>query len=101
MSRTYKDRPVRLKYSEYFSKWCIRHDDGSWRDESLRDRPKKPKRKNVEWHWMSTPSWWTNITMTRPLRRRCRVWEHNIIREQDLSEADCPDWGRKPHVYYW
>ncbi len=100
MARTYKDCPAKFKYSEFFST-RFRFPDGSWRDERLRDRAKKPKHKDVEWHWMTTPSWWTRLTMHRPKRRKCRVWEHNIRREQDFSEADCPDWGHKPHVYYW
>jgi len=102
MSRTYKDKPYKVRYKQEFTSfWSTTYEDGSRRDEHLRDRLKKPKEKDVEWHWMTTPSWWCRLTMHRPKRRRCRIWEHEILREQDLSEADCPDWGRKPHVYYW
>lgn len=102
MSRTYKHLPYRFKYPEFFDRsYWLRLEDGSYRDERLHDKPKKPKHQDTKWHWMSTPSWWTRATMHRPKRRQCRVWEQTICGTQDLSEADCPDWGHKPHVYYW
>lgn len=49
-----------------------------------------------------TPSWWTREFMTVPKRAACRNWEKQAIYADDLEDyKDCPDFGRKPHVYYW
>jgi hypothetical protein len=49
-----------------------------------------------------TPSWWTREFMTVPKRAACRNWEKQAIYADDLEDfEDCPDFGRKPHVYYW
>lgn len=63
----------------------------------------KPKRRKVvdtEWHWMATPSWWTRLTMNKPMRRKGRIWERKVL-FQDLEFADPPGVSKKPHVYYF
>lgn len=66
---------------------------------------KKRKRTYVDkdWYWFKgTPSWWTHVYMTTPKRAACRNWEKSIVNAVDYEEIeDCPDFGRKPHMYYW
>ena len=48
------------------------------------------------------PSWFVREFMTVPKRAACRNWEKQAIYADDFEEIeDCPDFGRKPHVYYW
>lgn len=65
----------------------------------------KKKRNYLEFehHWYRhTPGWWVREFMTSPKRAACRNWEKDVAKRQDLEEIpDCPDFGRKPHVYYW
>lgn len=111
MSRTYKDKPY--KHTEYAKE----------RDAALQRKEvpylngtvyywvwdnsgKRKKRKEVdsEYHWMNTPSWWTNMFMNRPQRHEGRMWEHEVSKIQnpeDLDEVDTPNVSKKPHVYYW
>lgn len=65
-------------------------------------RPKLRRSKVTEHYHMysSAPGWWIRETMTRPKRRACRVWERKVL-FQDIEEADCPDFGRKPFNYYY
>lgn len=114
MSRTYKDRPSRIRYP----------DEYKWRDDSFYQleeyftienvlrvihlkRPgvytKKKRCVDTEWRWMTTPGWWVREMMTRPARRRNRVWEANVRKANidELEDEDPPLFGRKPHVYYW
>lgn len=105
MSRTYKDIK-RVKLMRYYKE--------RWETEYYRDIPelqfywlKKPgvtpkKRKEVDTkdHWMSTPSWWTHMTMIKPERRAARLLERKAL-ISDLEDFDIPDTGRKPHIYYW
>lgn len=104
MARTYKDKPYKLQYPEYYGDYdkIWFKIPGTWK--RLERKGVKPKKKRYvdKWHWVEgTPSWWTNIMMTKPKRRACRVWEHKTKFQQDLYWADCPDWGHKPHVYFW
>ena len=52
-----------------------------------------------------TPSWWIREFMTIPKRQKCRIWEENVVKTLDLEDLedleDCPDYGNKPHKYYW
>jgi hypothetical protein len=59
---------------------------------------KKKKNVDSEHHWMTTPSWWNRMQHTRPERRRVKV---ALSRVSDVEEADIPDLGRKPHIYFW
>lgn len=126
MSRTYKDRPYRIRFPENYpflddyerieytaiSSYYGLNDEGDigffTREYTAVTCLKKPgiktkKRKtdNNEWQWMSTPGWWIRCQMTRPQRRNSRVWERKVLTQVDLEEADPPLLGRKPHIYYW
>jgi len=97
MSRTYKDRPLKLTgYS-----WTH---DMAYLNGSLIDLPTtKPKRRkevDTEDHWMTTPSWWTRITMNRPQRRAGRTWE-KVVMHRDIEDVDPPGVSHKPYNYYW
>jgi hypothetical protein len=129
MSRTYKDKPNRLKYDRYdkdmvvYSTEEVERDHHielkngefvrvDWPEEEWRtytrisyiygktSKTKKRKEQDCEWHWMSTPSWWTRLTMNRPQRRQGKLWERAVLFE-DIEEADPPGVGHKPHNYYW
>jgi hypothetical protein len=90
MSRTNKDKPSKIRYS---NKWQVP------------DLPKIPKWMDDTWHWLqSTPSWWTNMFMNRPQRHKARRWEREVQKINDLDELediDTPNVSKKPHVYYW
>ena len=117
MSRTYKDRPNRIKWGRwdddiYFEDCEVERRDYYTGELVTREvsymlhyagyHPKKKRDVNTEWKWMrSTPSWYTRLMMNKPKRRQCRLWEHSLHTVVDLEEADCPDYGRKPHIYYW
>jgi len=63
----------------------------------------KKKRHYVEKYYRmysSAPSWWTRLTMNRPKRRACRLWERKVL-FQDVETADCPDFKNKPFNYYY
>ena len=68
---------------------------------------KKPKLKknyfNSDDHWFkSTPSWWVREFMSVPKRQKCKNWERNTAKLIDIEDADiCPDFGNKPHIYYF
>lgn len=127
MSRTYKDKPDRLKRyprlqdvalyktEEVCQEYTYEFVDGELKKVRLDEprtftrkyylqqkttKPKKRKRQDTEWHWMSTPSWWTRMTMNRPQRRQGRLWERKVLFE-DVEETDPPLFGKKPHNYYW
>lgn len=83
MSRTNKDKPPKLLYGDRVTK--------------------KSKEKDTTWHWQSTPSWWTNMFMTRAQRKQAQIWERNAQKTDpdDLDELDTPNVSKKPHIYYW
>lgn len=71
------------------------------------DNGDKPKiKKNVfntdnNWH-KQTPSWWVALMMTSSKRNKCRNWEKETLKLQDIEDCNvCPDFGNKPHLYYW
>ena len=107
MARTYKDRPSRLRFPE--QQWDYRYHTGAgddWRLYLLKRRgvlTKKRKEVDTEWHWMSTPGWWTRLMMNRPQRAAGHAWEHDIVKWNidDLDLSDYPCVSRKPHIYYW
>jgi hypothetical protein len=107
MSRTLKDRKWKLKFPELdyrFDSVKITSDNSySIRYIQLPGVKTKKKRElDTDWHWLnSTPSWWTRLTMNRPQRRAGRVWEHKVLKEQDLEDCDPPLVGHKPHIYYY
>lgn len=63
---------------------------------------RKKKRSEVDpsdWWYRHTPGWWTRSRMTVPKRAACRNWEKTVTLS-NIEDADCPDYGRKPHQYY-
>ena len=107
MSRTLKDRKWKLKFPELdyrFDSVKITSDNSySIRYIQLPGVKTKKKRElDTDWHWLnSTPSWWTRLMMNRPQRRAGRVWEHKVLKQQDLEDCDPPLVGHKPHIYYY
>lgn len=101
MSRTYKDKPYKLKTAWqqdviYLENFYTRLDKTT--------KTKKRKEVDTEDHWMTTPSWWTRLTMTRPERRANRLHEVAVVKSIDMEDLECfdfPDLGRKPHNYFW
>lgn len=114
MSRTYKDRPYkvqqidpwdkdRIKVSceaicyDYFTNEPVDYIATRYL-ESKTTKTKKRKEVDTEYHWMTTPSWWNRMQHTRPERRSAKV---ALSQVSDVEEADIPDLGRKPHIYFW
>lgn len=101
MSRTYKDKKWELRFPEDTYSFDRIQLVGFW---NWIQRPgvKTKKKRSVErWHWYrGTPSAWTRLMMNRPQRRMCRLWEQEVL-FQDVEDADCPFYGKKPHIYYW
>lgn len=98
MSRTYKDKPYKLKHEPWDKDRGII--EGTWRFVELpTTKTKKRKEVDTECHWMTTPSWWNRIWHNRPERRKATVLLASL--PADLDEVDVPDLGRKPHIYFW
>lgn len=120
MSRTYKDKPYKFHPSywrydadtvkiPYLAQWK------SWRTGEIMEstryaymqlpttKPKKRKAQDTEYHWMSTPAWWTRLMMNKPQRRAGSTWERKAVKLAlaDLETLDTPSVSRKPHKYYW
>lgn len=54
------------------------------------------------WRWLSqTPGWWIKMMMTRPQRRKVKLWERDVQKRTDFENVPRPPHGRKPHHYYW
>lgn len=126
MSRTYKDKKWELRFPEdslnhgmekvpytttlkYFNP-----DEGHFEDTGVEvtryiyrpvkgAKTKKRKHADTNWHWMTTPSWWTRMMMNRPQRREAHLWEHSAAHTplESLEELDKPNVSHKPHKYYW
>lgn len=104
MARTYKDRPSRIQYPE--DQWDYRYDEENYWGIYLKRRgvlTKKRRDVDTNWHWMTTPSWWTRLMMNRPQRVCSKQWERMVVRGSidSLEDADAPPLGKKPHIYYW
>ena len=97
MSRTYKDKPSKILHESW-------NKDMVWTGSGYLHLPttktKKRKEVDTEWHWMSTPSWWTRMTMIKPERRASKLLERKAL-ISDLVDFEIPDTGRKPHIYYY
>lgn len=104
MSRTFKDKPSKLKH-EAWDKDTIRVDGTgtkwSYRIHLPTTKTKKRKEVDTEDHWMSTPSWWTHLCMIKPERRLAHMLEKKALRVENIEEMDFPDLGKKPHIYFW
>ena len=131
MSRTYKDKDFYLRFPEekygfgsetyeyrvvvktlyeynleddsYFKVEVPQNYIGFRRLDKAGARTKKPRHYGGHWKWYKqTPGWFVREFMTVPKRAACRNWEKQAIYADDFEEIeDCPDFGRKPHVYYW
>lgn len=115
MSRTKKDKPVNFRddvqmysgaYSGHYS-WLY---EDNWFKENVHAKyvtvPKLRKEKDFEYHWMSTPSEWTRLTMNRPMRRKLKTKLSilkNVEPSQELLEEFDEEEGykKKPHNYYY
>ena len=110
MSRTFKDKPSKLRYDPYdmdrdeivYNSELYYGFITSYRLQLPTTKTKKRKEVDTEYHWMSTPSWWTKMCMLKPQRRKGRLWEVEVVKLQidALEEADAPGVSRKPHIYY-
>lgn len=120
MSRTYKDKDFYLRFPEekfdfgsekvtyeyeWLSMWTNKQETciGCIRCDIAGAKTKKPRHYKGDWKWYKrTPSWFVREFMTAPKRAACRNWEKQAIYADDLEDfKDCPDFGRKPHVYYY
>lgn len=127
MSRTYKDKPYkfirevdyddqydRIEYEaevysyEPYYKWHYKRvytgetriSTFSIKKAGVFTKKKRNALNRDDWWFRCTPSWWTHMTSTVPKRAACRNWAKTLTLE-NLEEADCPDYGNKPHSYYW
>ena len=117
MSRTYKDRPNKIKYEdwdkdrvripyirEFFSKYSEEYISFTsyFSLETKTTKPKKRKEVDTEIHWMSAPSWWNNLYHTRRHRRNFRTFLNSVVKckVEDTEEMLEPFDSNKPHVYY-
>lgn len=101
MSRTYKDRPSRIKHPRT-DNWVFT--EGYGRRDLPTIEPKKRKEVDTEWHWMGTPGWWIRCMMNRPQRRAGSIWEREVITTKnilDIDLLDTPSISHRPHIYYW
>lgn len=96
MSRTYKDKPSKLK--EAWDKDMVREGYANWIYLPT-TKPKKRKEVDTEDHWMSTPGWWVKMTMNRPQRREVHLWERKAL-FSDIEELIQPV-RKVGHVYFW
>lgn len=100
MSRTYKDKPSKILHESW-------NKDMIWTGSGYLHLPttktKKRKEVDTEWHWMSTPSWWTKMTMIKPERVKANMLSRRAVTEfgSMLDWIDIPDTRRKPHIYYY
>lgn len=121
MSRTYKTRPARIRHPEYFmpqeEKYEIIPYSAFYVDRQGVEHeyvgkvwlkrpgilPKKKKHDDSEYHWMQTPGWFICEFMNRPQRKASKRWERQVVklRREELEDADAPNIGKKPHIYYW
>ena len=66
-------------------------------------KTKKSRSYSGDWNrYKQPPSWFVREFMNVPKRAACRNWEKQAIYAVDFEEIeDCPDFGRKPHVYFY
>ena len=102
MSRTYKDKPSKIKH-ESWNKDRERIEGTFYYIDLPTTKAKKRKELDTEEHWMNTPGWWTRLVMNRPQRRRCKLWERDALKSSldSLDDLDKPIISRKPHIYFW
>lgn len=120
MSRTYKDRPWKVRFPE--QNWRVTNETHyervPYEAEGINYWDKKPyneiryfsvkkpgvltkKRKNCnhEYRWLQNePSWFTRDWMNAPKRKHANRMCRTI---SNLEELDIPDTRNLPKVYYW
>lgn len=65
-------------------------------------RKQKEKVFGDDWWWYrATPSWWTHMKMTKPQRRKVKLWERDTSKSIDVDGVVRPPHGNKPHQYFW
>ena len=104
MSRTYKDKPSKLKRELYDQDFILVENYGYYKYRlGKTTKTKKRKEVDTEDHWMTTPSAWTRLMMNKPQRREGTLWEREVVKSQttDLEGVDKPNVSRKPHIYYF
>lgn len=102
MSRTYKDKPMKLLWGDYAQDYIylanFRH---------IMRKTTKPKvRRSVDtdWQWYnSTPSWWNNLFHTKPIRGKFRNFNKLAVKSPLSSLEDMlePQDSNKPHKYFY
>lgn len=98
MARTYRDKE-RVKREKRWERELADFLGGGL---LIRTSPEKLKRNNKYYEERpSTPTLWTNLTMTRPRRREARLFEHTVLLCKDLETCDPPMNWKRPHNYYW
>ena len=110
MSRTHKDVPAKHRKPRDVYDWFyatekvpyLNHNNATryWYRDLPGMKTKKRKEVDSEYHWMTTPSWWTRLMMNRPARRHYHLLEHKAL-TSDLEDFDFVDLKKKPHNYYW
>lgn len=125
MSRTYKDRPIKLQWPDSRWDWDMEKIPVEWPRRFYNVEPghfeetdvvytryvylkkagvkTKKKRNHEDWNWMSTPMWWIREMMNQPQRARGHQWERSVVNmsKDELEDCDPPGVSRKPHIYYW
>lgn len=104
MSRSYKDRPSKLRFEPYDKDYIeVEHYGFSIYRKGKTTKTKKRKEVDTENHWMTTPSWWNNLFHTRPIRGNFRTFLTSVVKS-DIAEIENmlePTDSKSPHVYYW
>ena len=100
MSRTYKDKPYKLRYPSN-NNWV--YTEGYSRRDLPTIKPKLRKQVDTKNHWMTTPSWWHSLVHTRPKRNLFRNYVKKVVRYplDQIQELLEPVDSNKPHHYYW
>lgn len=104
MSRTYKDKPSKLKRELYDQDFILVENYGYYKYRlGKTTKTKKRKEVDTEDHWMTTPSWWNNLFHTRPIRGKFRKFLHDVVRsdKERIDEMLEPSDSKSPHKYYW
>lgn len=97
MSRTFKDKPYKLKHEPWdMDRARI---EGTWYSIDLpTTKTKKRKEVDTEDHWMTTPGWWIHMKHTKPERR---ISNMKVATIADLEDADIPNLHKMSHWYFW
>lgn len=102
MSRTFKDNPPKYRFQDYGKFGLVLQ--GSRFIQLKTDKTKKRRTLDNDYRWYrQNPSWWNKIYFYKPLRSKIRYLE-NKIKKTPIKELDLiyfPEFGNKPHIYYW